>query len=192
MEDMQPEYQDDQVASVAPAPDVEYAQTLPPTIEPKVEDLQDPLNQSYVDSQPSVSHETEHSLPQPKQEQDQPEVLNQEIPNVPVKAESPPVSEFESLQAQLAQNRYSSSAWNKLVDLAEQSGDLAKIKQTYESLLQAYPNTVRLFFLYIVCIFVLSDSYGCEFGAFYFYLFEGRSADCLSGTLFASGIVPHR
>ena len=165
---MQPEYQDDQTASAAPPPDVEYEQTLPPTIEPKTEELQDPLNQSYSDTQPVGSSETEQPILQPPQEQDQPEVIKEENPSVPIKTESPPVSEYESLLDHLTQNRYDSSAWNKLVVLADQSGDLAMVKQAYESLLQAYPNTVRLFFLYIVCIFVLSDSRGCEIGAFHF------------------------
>jgi Suppressor of forked protein (Suf) len=166
MDDMQPEYQDDQVASGAPVPDVEYEQTLPPTTELKTEELQDPLNQSFVDPQPSGSQQ-ETTL-QLQQEHDQPEVINQESPDVVVKAESPPVSEYESLQAHLAQNRYDPGAWNKLIELAEQSGDLPKVKQAYESLLQAYPNTVRLFFLYIVCISCcLTRMNGCEIGAFY-------------------------
>ena len=192
MEDMQPEYQDDQAANSLAPPDVEYEQTFPPPTEPKTEEMEVPLNHNYIDAQVIGSHDGEQPTTPPKQEQAQPEVSHQETPSVPIKPESPPVSEYESLQAHLAQNRYDSSTWNKLVDLAEQSGDLAKVKQAYESLLQAYPNTVRLFFLYIVCIFVLSDSCGCEIGAFYSLLFEGRSTDCLSGALFASGIVPHR
>jgi Suppressor of forked protein (Suf) len=192
MEDMQPDYQEDQTANAAPPPDVEYEQTFPPTTEPKTEELEVPLNHNYVDAQAIGSLDMEQPTTRSQQEQVQPVVSNQETPSVPVKTESPPVSEYESLQAHLTQNRYDTSAWNKLVDLAEQSGDLAKVKQAYESLLQAYPNTVRLFFLYIVCIFVLSDSYGCEIGSFSSLLFEGRSTDCLSGALFASGIVPHR
>lgn len=39
---------------------------------------------------------------------------------------------------------YSESAWNALLDFAEESSDLEKIKEAYEALLQKYPNTVRI------------------------------------------------
>jgi len=32
--------------------------------------------------------------------------------------------------------------WNQLVDIAENNGNLEQIKQTYEALLETYPNTV--------------------------------------------------
>ncbi|KAF8581991.1 Suf-domain-containing protein [Ramaria rubella] len=91
----------------------------------------------------------EQSTLQSEQTQDQPEVPVQENQEEPVQTESPPVSEYEALQNRLAQNRYDSSGWNKLVDLAEQSGDLAKVKQAYESLLQAYPNTAEAQIAYL-------------------------------------------
>ena len=33
-------------------------------------------------------------------------------------------------------------AWLKLVDVAEEGGNFEQINETYEALLQAYPNTV--------------------------------------------------
>ena len=53
-----------------------------------------------------------------------------------------PQSEWDSLRAQLHESQLNPDDWLKLVELAEDSGDLEKIKETYESLLQTYPNTV--------------------------------------------------
>ena len=54
-----------------------------------------------------------------------------------------PVSEWDALRASLRENPHDTDGWNKLVRLAEDSGDLEKIKEAYESLLKMYPNTVR-------------------------------------------------
>lgn len=69
----------------------------------------------------------------------------------PIKQEPtpPPPSEWEQLREQLGKKPYDADGWLRLVDLAEDSGDLEKIKQTYEGLLESYPNTVRVPF---VCV----------------------------------------
>jgi cleavage stimulation factor subunit 3 len=54
-----------------------------------------------------------------------------------------PVSEWDVLRASLHENPHDTEGWNKLVRMAEDSGDLEKIKDAYESLLKMYPNTVR-------------------------------------------------
>jgi cleavage stimulation factor subunit 3 len=54
-----------------------------------------------------------------------------------------PVSEWDALRASLHENPHDTEGWNKLVRMAEDSGDLEKIKDAYESLLKMYPNTVR-------------------------------------------------
>lgn len=54
-----------------------------------------------------------------------------------------PVSEWDALRASLRENPHDTEGWNKLVRIAEDSGDLEKIKDAYESLLKMYPNTVR-------------------------------------------------
>jgi cleavage stimulation factor subunit 3 len=53
------------------------------------------------------------------------------------------VSEWDSLRASLRENPHDTEGWNKLVRLAEDSGDLEKVKEAYESLLKMYPNSVR-------------------------------------------------
>lgn len=114
------------------------------------------IHQSLIDLQlgdelqaEATAPTSEHSVQDPmevdKEEESQETAIKEETP--------PPLSEFESLQASLAEKVYDAAAWNRLVDLAEESGDLAKVKEVYEALLKAYPNTVRLFFLYIVSIF---------------------------------------
>lgn len=53
------------------------------------------------------------------------------------------MSEWRTLRAHVDENPYNGEAWNAFVDKAEDSGDLDKIKEAYEALLQTYPNTVR-------------------------------------------------
>lgn len=68
-----------------------------------------------------------------------------------VKQEStpPPQSEWDRLRAQLREKPIDADGWLKLVELAEDSGDIEKIKNAYEGMLETYPNTVRL----PVCLF---------------------------------------
>lgn len=58
-------------------------------------------------------------------------------------APATPVSEWQSLRNQLDQDSFDTSLWNRLIEAAEDSGDLEKVKEAYEALLQKYPNTVR-------------------------------------------------
>lgn len=55
----------------------------------------------------------------------------------------PPQSEWDQLRAQLREKPVDADGWQKLVDLAEDAGDIEKIKDTYEGMLETYPNTVR-------------------------------------------------
>jgi len=56
--------------------------------------------------------------------------------------QQPHLSEWESLRNRLRDNPYDPEGWCKLVELAENSGEIEEIKETYESLLEIYPNTV--------------------------------------------------
>ena len=51
--------------------------------------------------------------------------------------------EWESLREQVRTKPNDSDAWLKLVDVAVASDDYARVNETYEALLEAYPNTVR-------------------------------------------------
>ncbi|KAI1786462.1 hypothetical protein LXA43DRAFT_872742, partial [Ganoderma leucocontextum] len=53
----------------------------------------------------------------------------------------PPQSEWDQLLAQLRERPVDAERWLRLVDLAEDSGDIEKIKETYEGVLETYPNT---------------------------------------------------
>jgi len=56
-------------------------------------------------------------------------------------AKEPP-SEWHVLREKLRDHPQDPEGWNQLVDIAENNGDLEQIKQTYEALLETYPNTV--------------------------------------------------
>lgn len=53
-------------------------------------------------------------------------------------------SEWDLLRAQLREKSHDPEGWNKLAALAEESGDIEKVKESYEALLEMYPNTVSL------------------------------------------------
>lgn len=61
-----------------------------------------------------------------------------------------PLSEYELLCEAVRSDIYSSATWSALIEYSEQSRDLSKIKQTYDWLLDTYPNTVR-FHLVLSC-----------------------------------------
>lgn len=48
------------------------------------------------------------------------------------------------MQTQVRENPRDVDAWLKLVDVAEESKDFEKINQTYEALLEAFPNSVSV------------------------------------------------
>ena len=58
----------------------------------------------------------------------------------------PPLSEWDQLRAQLREKPVDADRWLKLVALAEASRDLEKIKETYEGMLEVYPNVVSILF----------------------------------------------
>jgi len=53
-----------------------------------------------------------------------------------------PPSEWHVLREKLHDHPQDPEGWNQLVDIAENNGDPEQIKQTYEALLETYPNTV--------------------------------------------------
>jgi hypothetical protein len=55
-----------------------------------------------------------------------------------------PATPFEGLENHLREHPYDVVAWQDLVNIAEDSGDLKLINAAYDSLLKVYPNTVGL------------------------------------------------
>jgi hypothetical protein len=98
-----------------------------------------------LQAQQSVTPPTPQSASFAPQLEPQPSpVLKKEEPQpTPVTVPEEPVSEWDALRASLRENPHDTEGWNKLVRLVEDSGDLEKIKEAYESLLKMYPNTVR-------------------------------------------------
>ncbi|KAI8984849.1 hypothetical protein BD414DRAFT_489442 [Trametes punicea] len=60
-----------------------------------------------------------------------------------------PQSEWDRLRAQLREKPVDADGWLNLVDLAEDSGDIEKIKDTYEGMLETYPNTPSVQIAYL-------------------------------------------
>ena len=55
-----------------------------------------------------------------------------------------PQPEWDTLRAQVRENPRDVDAWLKLVDVAEETKDFERINQTYEALLETFPNTVSI------------------------------------------------
>lgn len=55
-----------------------------------------------------------------------------------------PATPFDALQNHLADHPYDTTAWQDLVNIAEESGDLKLIHMAYDSLLKVFPNMVRI------------------------------------------------
>lgn len=89
--------------------------------------------------QPELPTQTQtQPEPQPEQKPQQQPQQPQFNPSLP----PAPPSEWDLLRSQLQESPFDTNLWNKLVDKAEESGDIDKIKTAYESLLEKYPNTV--------------------------------------------------
>ncbi|KAH7921985.1 Suf-domain-containing protein [Leucogyrophana mollusca] len=56
-------------------------------------------------------------------------------------ASQEPPSEWHVLRSKLRDEPHDPDGWNRLVDLAENAGDTEQIKESYEALLETYPNT---------------------------------------------------
>ncbi|KAJ6615526.1 hypothetical protein B0H10DRAFT_2040864 [Mycena sp. CBHHK59/15] len=76
-------------------------------------------------------------------------------PDLPVKAEPgadpaiPPPSDYDTLMTRLQEKSHDPEGWKRLVDVAENSGDITHIRQTYDALLKQYPNTAAAQTAYI-------------------------------------------
>ncbi|KAM6489260.1 Suppressor of forked protein (Suf) domain containing protein [Amanita muscaria] len=55
--------------------------------------------------------------------------------------QSPPTSEFDALFARLKEKQHDPEGWRKLVELAEASAEIDKIRAAFDALLKQYPNT---------------------------------------------------
>lgn len=68
------------------------------------------------------------------------ETLKQE--SKPEKVKPQLESEWQALRKRLRETPHDTEGWQKLVELAENSEQIEEIKETYEALLETYPNTV--------------------------------------------------
>jgi cleavage stimulation factor subunit 3 len=126
MTDMSEQHQDSLVGIETPTEittsDTDYnAEKTQPT-----EDILNVLN-----ALKQTTAQNGHEQPQGQQSSSQQDSQNQEAP-----------SEWHVLREKLREHPHDPEGWNKLVDLAEARSDIEQIKQTYEALLEVYPNTV--------------------------------------------------
>lgn len=56
-----------------------------------------------------------------------------------------PPSEYELVKQHLKENPQDNDQWRRLIDIAEESEDVERIKETYDLLLEQFPNNVRVF-----------------------------------------------
>lgn len=77
---------------------------------------------------------------------------SQELPQPELKQKPtpPPQSKWDQLHAQLREKPVDADGWLKLVDFAEDADDMEKIKETYQGMLETYPNTVRISWVFVV------------------------------------------
>ncbi|KAI0070995.1 Suf-domain-containing protein [Panus rudis PR-1116 ss-1] len=92
---------------------------------------------------------------------DQPSDAPQEQQEAPQDQPPEPPSEWDQLRDHLRKEPQDSEAWLNLVGLAESSGDFERIKEAYEALLDAYPNTSSAQIAYIT--HVLESSHPNKF-----------------------------
>ncbi|GJJ07957.1 hypothetical protein Clacol_002164 [Clathrus columnatus] len=135
MEDVPSDYQDEH--SIETHQD--YGQHLSSMTEGQADDFQDPLNDTYGSIQTDNPYETQEGK-QTTQIPEKNDSNAQDDVEKPTDSDETSLPEYEALQKRLEKNRFDPTSWNRLIDLAEESGDLEKIKQAYESLLSAYPN----------------------------------------------------
>ncbi|KAG6910176.1 hypothetical protein DXG01_012625 [Tephrocybe rancida] len=71
------------------------------------------------------------------------EILNalNAVKNESQQEELPTPTEYEALTAELKQRPHNPGGWRRLVDMAENSGDIDKVRASFDALLQQYPNT---------------------------------------------------
>ena len=67
---------------------------------------------------------------------------DEDILNQQSQMSEPPRTEWDILRAHLKENPRDADSWLRLVDVAEESKNYEKINETYEALLEAFPNTV--------------------------------------------------
>ena len=84
-------------------------------------------------------------------------------------APSAVMSEYDALFARLKEKPHDPEGWRRLVDHAESSGEIDKIRAAYDALLKQYPNTVC--FWSLICASLSLPSTPHHFSTHLFYLF---------------------
>ncbi|TDL17626.1 Suf-domain-containing protein [Rickenella mellea] len=86
---------------------------------------------------------------QPESTKVKPEPDNESSSQLKLASPTTPASEWDALREKLREQPHDTDLWNRLVDRAEESGDIDKIKQAYEAVLEKYPNTSSVQIAYL-------------------------------------------
>ncbi|EDR13145.1 uncharacterized protein LACBIDRAFT_245406 [Laccaria bicolor S238N-H82] len=89
----------------------------------------------------------------------------------------PPPTEYEALTAQLLEKPHNPENWRRLVNVAESTGDIEKIKTTFDSLLKQYPNTSSAQIAYISHFLNDQETFGAAEELFKKFLRTSPCAD---------------
>ena len=128
----------------SPKPELSSSEVVPKTADilQMLQKLQ--AQQSVTPPTPQTASFTPKPEPQPQPVPVIPEEEPQSQPQpITTAVQEEPSSEWDAIRTSLRENTHDIEGWNKLVLMAEDSSDLEKIKDAYESLLKMYPNTVR-------------------------------------------------
>ncbi|KAF8075815.1 hypothetical protein FPV67DRAFT_1469355 [Lyophyllum atratum] len=63
------------------------------------------------------------------------------VKNEPLPDSVPTPTEYDQLAAEVRERPHNPEAWRRLIDIAENSGEIEKIRASFDALLQQYPNT---------------------------------------------------
>ncbi|KAJ6544221.1 hypothetical protein B0H19DRAFT_1076360 [Mycena capillaripes] len=85
-------------------------------------------------------------------------------PNVTSEAGADPIasptSGYDALMARLQESPHDPESWKRLVDMAETSGEIVRIREAYDALLRQYPNTASAQTAYLQHFLDSPTSYG--------------------------------
>ncbi|KAJ7755187.1 Suf-domain-containing protein [Mycena metata] len=68
-------------------------------------------------------------------------LIPDEVPGIGTDAPIDTASDFETLMGRLKENPHDPETWKRLIDVAESSGDIPRVREAYDALLKQYPNT---------------------------------------------------
>jgi cleavage stimulation factor subunit 3 len=120
------------------SPHVPAVAMTEPTVPHAVHDVEQEYSAS--DDRTEPTNEILNVLNQLNSQNNQTNIKAEPLDNVLPSA--PPPTEYDALIIDLKEKPHNPERWRRLVELAEQSGEIDKVRASYDALLLQYPNTV--------------------------------------------------